>query len=212
MKVNGKYALAETVDGTFSKGKYRKDGIATVDVSSDLAKFARSRAIRKTLSGAFTAIFGLTLAGYLVGVSTLGLAKTDPLTVIVYPAFSNTMDGGYITVQGVKVLASKTDSVPEAGSAGLITKIQKGLTGYGEEIIGVNLNINTFLQIQIGSDGRIVYTENGQNISTSSAYAGDKTGEYTLQDEYLIECIPGANCQQGEIVIVPKNNIIGTVR
>jgi hypothetical protein len=212
MKVNGKYALAETVDGTFAKGKYRKDGMATVDVSNDLAKFARNRTMRKALSGSFTTIFGLTLAGYLLGVSTLGLVKIEPLTIVVYPAFSNSMDGGYITSQGVKVFASKTDSVPVADSSGLITKIQKGITGYGEEIIGSNLNVNTFLQIQISSDGRITYTENGQTINTSSVYAGEQTGSYTLKDEYLIECLAGANCQENEIVIIPKNNIIGTVR
>lgn len=212
MKVNGKYALTETVDGTFSKGKYRKDGIATVDVSSDLAKFTRNRTMRKAISGSFTAIFGLTLAAYTIVVSTLGLVKVNPLTIVIYPAFSNNMDGGYITSQGVKVFASKTDASSTFGASALLTKIQKGVTGYGEEIIGSNLNIDTFLEIQIGSDGRITYTENGQSVSTSSVYAGEKTGEYTLQDEYLVECEPGFNCSQDEIVIIPKNNIIGTVR
>jgi hypothetical protein len=209
MKVKGKYALTEIVDSTFAKGKYRKDGLATVDVSNDLAKFARVKAFRTIISRTFTTIFTLALAVYLVGVTTLGLVKINPLTLITYPAFAQGMEGGYIVNAETSVLVSKDTPAPPADISGILAKIVGGVSGYGQEALGKNLNVNTFIEVSIGSDGRITFTDEGKTVNTSGAYSGELTGTIKLEDQYLIECFGGQYCQQGEIIIVPKENVIG---
>lgn len=210
-KGTGKYSLPETVDATFAKAKYKKEGLSTVDVSSDLAKFARNNAIRKTLSTTFMSTVGVVLVGYFLAVSTLGVIKINPLTIVAYPAFSEKMDGGFLTENNVKIFASRVNPAPDNSLNGFGEKIVNGFAGYEQEIFGTNLNQETVLTINVGSDGRITFTENGQTITTSSVYTGDIRGEYTLRDEYLIQCEAGEYCRGEEVVILSRKNIIGTV-
>jgi len=210
MKTLAKYAdTAEIMDGTFSRPKYKMSGEAAVSIEGALNKAARSQKIRKTIITTLNYTLGLGLTAYVMGISTLGTISLNPLQITTYPAFSNAMEGGYIQETNINVHALLTGEAPKSNLSGYGERIVAGFTGYDNDFTGTVLNTDTLNTVTI-SGGKISFTENNSTITNNGTYNGEKTGSYTLKDEYIIECISGA-CAPGETVIVSKNSIIGVV-
>lgn len=212
MKTLAKYSdTSEMMDGTFSKPRYKMSGESFISIESELSKFQRKERVKSFVTKTTTSVLGFGFLSYVLAAGSLGTLALPELKIVSYPAFSSQMDGGYVTQAGAKVYASTSNKAPDSNLSGTISRIIMAFTGAESGIIGKVLTTNTLSKITIQSGGTITYTENGSTATTQGTYKGEALGEYTLKEEYLVECISGG-CEQGEIIILPVENVIGVVR
>lgn len=212
MKTLAKYVdTSEMMDGTFSKPRYKMSGESFISIESELSKFQRKEKVKSFITTTTTSVLGLGFLSYVLAAGSLGTLALPEFKIVSYPVFSSEMQDGYVTQAGTTIYASTVNEAPTSGFSGAATRVILAFTGAEEGITGKVLTTDTLTKITIQPNNTITYTENGATLTTQGTYAGELSGEYTLREEYLIECVSGA-CEQGEIIILPEKNVIGVVR
>lgn len=206
----GKYSTNEFVDSTLIQPTRQQAGVPYVSVEESLNAMARANKIRLAVTGSLGGILAILFFGYVMVAGSFGFMSTNAGTVtwVTRPAFSGeAMQGGFINKEGQKIYASL--NTPTGTS--FFEQVATGFFGAKDAFIGKANLINESAKIYIDSDGKISYDNKGSLEEISGTYKGNLKGsEKQLVDQYVIECISGA-CEAGELVIIDRANIYGTV-
>lgn len=206
----GKYSNNEFVDSTLIQPKRHQAGVPYVSVEESLNAIARANKLRLAITGSLGGILAVLFFGYVIVAGSVGFMSSNAgnLAWVTRPAFSGeAMQGGFINNEGQKVYASLNTP---AGSS-FFEQVAVGFFGAKDAFIGkVNLT-NESAKIYIDSEGKVSYDKQGSLENLEGVYKGTLVGsEKQLVDQYVVECVSGS-CETGELVIIDRANIYGTV-
>lgn len=205
----GKYSTNEFVDSTLIQPKRHQTGVPFVSVEESLNAIARANKIRLAVTGSLGGILAILFFGYAIIAGSIGFMSSNAGTLawVNRPAFSGeAMQGGFITQEGQKIYGSL--STP-AGSS-FFEQVAVGFVGAKEAFIGKANLVNESAKIYINQDGSVSYDNKGSSETLEGKYKGNLKGEKQLVDQYILECVSGS-CDSGELVIIDRANIYGTV-
>lgn len=207
----GKYSSAGFVDSTLTKPKRQDTSSGYVSVEETLNAMAKANKIRKAVTGSLGSILAVVLLGYIVIAGTVGMFTFNAggAHFVLRPAFSNgAITGGYIQKQGEIVYASTTNTADTDFLSQVITAFSGGAP---QGIIGKAVAIDYSGIIDIKDDGTIEIKDGDKTAAVEGTYNGSLRGEQKLTDQYIIQCIAG-ECEEGELLIISKDNIHGVVK
>lgn len=205
----GKYSTNEFVDSTLIQPKRHQTGVPFVSVEESLNAIARANKLRIAVTGSLGGILAILFFGYVIIAGSIGFMSSNAgsLAWVNRPAFSGeAMQGGFINKEGQKVYASLNTP---AGTS-FFEQAAVGFIGAKEAFIGKANLINESAKIYIDQDGTVSYDNEGSSKKLEGKYKGNIKGEKQLIDQYILECVSGS-CDSGELVIIDRANIYGTV-
>lgn len=199
---NGVYVNAELV-----KPRLQMPNTAYLNIEEELNAIAKANKIRLAISGMMGGILTIVVLGYSMLAGSFGFFDVSKATFVTYPAFASEsqIKGGFVQTVGTKIYASTTDAAP----SGFFSKVQTGFSGAPNSIIATVESLETSSYVLI--EDKTIRVINGTSENAiSGTYNGSRNGNQKLQDEYIVKCVSGA-CDEGEILIVSRDNIVGVV-
>jgi hypothetical protein len=202
-----KYSSGNFVNSELVKPRIQVPNVPYVNIEEELNALARANKIRIAISSSLGSIFTLVFLGYSMLSGSYGFVNFSTGNFVTYPAFANEsqIKGGYVTTVGTKVYASMDAAAP----SNFFTKIQTGYTGVSNAVIVKVLEVNDAAHIGVSNKQIYIYDNMAPRL-IKGTYNGSIIGAYTLNHQYIAECISGS-CNAGELLIVPADNIVGVV-